>query len=102
MKRPQFDRYIQCLDPRMKYMTGTRYRTWSSEGDIGGMLELLSSWGTQLWRGAVVAFARSLRWDQAQPGSAAPRGHQPDPSIARDRTGAGSKVERRKRGGVSD
>jgi hypothetical protein len=66
----------------MKYMTGTRYRTWSSEGDIDGMLELPSSWDTQLSRAAVVAFARSLRRDQAQAGSPAPRDHQPDPSLA--------------------
>lgn len=98
MRRPQFDTCIPYPDPRTKCTTEIRYHTSFSEGDIDDMLELLSSWDTQPWPGALVSSARDLGQVRAQADSPAPRGHQRDPSLARDRLGAGSRVERRRWG----
>jgi hypothetical protein len=101
MRRPQFDRYIPYPDPRTTCTREIRYHTSFSGVDIDGMLELLSSWDTQPWPGGLVSSARDLGQGRAQAGFPAPRAHQRDPSLAGDRIGAGSRVERNEMGGVS-
>lgn len=65
-------------------MTGTRYHTWSCGCDTDGTRESPASVGTQLWRGAAVAFAKSpwRRRRQARAGCRALREHQPNPSLS--------------------